>query len=133
MLWLKTFGAASRTRDTASRSLRSVPSHALSDGGRPSASRWTSSPGLPQPFDTGIPGLLWPAPRPLSAFALEATDGEAFDLSRLEGRWTFLFFGFTFCPDVCPTTLMTMAAAGYYIQVFGGESPGSDETGETGP
>lgn len=74
-------------------------------------SRLTSSPGASQAVDPGIPGLLWPAPKPLTAFALEATDGEAFDLSRLEGRWTFLFFGFTFCPDVCPTTLTTMAAA----------------------
>jgi protein SCO1/2 len=27
----------------------------------------------------------------------------------LRGRWTFLFFGFVNCPDVCPTTLATLA------------------------
>ena len=74
-------------------------------------SRLTSPPGASQAVDPGIPGLLWPPPKPLSAFALDATDGQAFDLSRLKGRWSFLFFGFTFCPDVCPTTLTTMATA----------------------
>ena len=58
-----------------------------------------------------IQGLLWPDPKRLGVFELDSTDGEAVDLARLEGRWTFLFFGFTFCPDVCPTTLTTMAAA----------------------
>jgi protein SCO1/2 len=29
----------------------------------------------------------------------------------LRGQWTFLFFGFVNCPDICPTTLATLAAA----------------------
>ena len=28
----------------------------------------------------------------------------------MRGRWTFVFFGFVNCPDVCPTTLATLAA-----------------------
>ena len=35
--------------------------------------------------------------------------GEPFGLRRLEGRWSFLFFGYTHCPDVCPTTLSMLA------------------------
>lgn len=31
--------------------------------------------------------------------------GEAFIPARLRGQWTFMFFGFTHCPDVCPTTM----------------------------
>jgi len=32
-----------------------------------------------------------------------------FDANRLKGHWTFMFFGFTNCPDVCPTTLAMLA------------------------
>lgn len=35
-------------------------------------------------------------------------DGEVFDGSRLKGKWTFAFFGYTHCPDICPTTLAQM-------------------------
>ena len=30
-------------------------------------------------------------------------------ISHLKGKWSFLFFGFTHCPDVCPTTLAELA------------------------
>jgi protein SCO1 len=48
-------------------------------------------------------------PRPLPDFALVDQAGQTFDRKRLHGRWTFLFFGFVNCPDVCPTTLATLA------------------------
>lgn len=51
------------------------------------------------------------APRPLSDFALIDHQGRPFDLDRLRGHWTFLFFGYTHCPDVCPTTMTTLNAA----------------------
>lgn len=50
------------------------------------------------------------APRPLPAFALTDQSGRPFGLARLRGRWTFVFFGFVNCPDICPTTLATLAA-----------------------
>jgi protein SCO1/2 len=31
--------------------------------------------------------------------------GEAFTNERLQGKWTLVFFGFTYCPDICPTTM----------------------------
>ncbi|HEX6988711.1 MAG TPA: SCO family protein, partial [Bacillota bacterium] len=40
-------------------------------------------------------------------FTLTGTDGQPFASSRLNGRPAALFFGFTHCPDVCPTTLAT--------------------------
>lgn len=38
-------------------------------------------------------------------------DGRAVDQSMLKGKWSLVFFGYTFCPDVCPTTLQTLAQA----------------------
>jgi protein SCO1/2 len=52
---------------------------------------------------------LFETARPLPAIALQDQAGRAFDLDRMRGRWTLLFFGFTHCPDVCPTTLALLA------------------------
>lgn len=38
-------------------------------------------------------------------------NGTAFGASRFRGRWTYVFFGYTSCPDVCPTTLTVLAEA----------------------
>jgi protein SCO1/2 len=54
---------------------------------------------------------LFPDPKPLTAFALTDHENRVFDLSRIKGKWTFLFFGFTHCPDICPTTLAVLARA----------------------
>src|SRR6476661_1014964 len=54
---------------------------------------------------------LFPDPKPLTAFAFTDHENRVFDLSRLKGKWSFLFFGYTHCPDVCPTTLATLARA----------------------
>lgn len=40
-----------------------------------------------------------------SPFSLQATNGQAFTQDNLKGAPTLMFFGYTFCPDVCPTTL----------------------------
>lgn len=55
--------------------------------------------------------VLWPKPRELRPFALSTASGEVFDAQDLEGRWSFLFFGFTNCPDICPVTLSEMGQA----------------------
>ncbi len=52
-----------------------------------------------------IAGLLWPNPKQLHAFSTIDDNGAAFGLEELQGRWSFLFFGFTHCPDICPITL----------------------------
>ena len=43
-------------------------------------------------------------------YRLEATDGTAFTEASLRGGPTAVFFGFTHCPDVCPTTLGDISA-----------------------
>ena len=52
---------------------------------------------------------LFQEPRVLPEFALSDQAGGAFDRERLRGHWTLLFFGFVNCPDICPTTLATLA------------------------
>lgn len=44
---------------------------------------------------------------PVSDFALTDQDGQPFNLSSQRGKVTVFFFGYTFCPDVCPLTLST--------------------------
>jgi protein SCO1/2 len=42
-------------------------------------------------------------------FTLTGPDGNAFDASSLQGKPALIFFGFTSCPDVCPTTLTQLS------------------------
>lgn len=49
------------------------------------------------------------APRPLPPFRLQRAGGQSLSNDDLRGHWTFLFFGYTSCPDICPTTLAEMA------------------------
>ena len=44
-------------------------------------------------------------------FKLVDQYGRTQDQSILKGKWSAVFFGYTFCPDVCPTTLQTLAEA----------------------
>jgi len=48
--------------------------------------------------------------RALPDFSLIDTRGQTFGLAQLRGHWSMMFFGYTNCPDFCPTTLTTLAA-----------------------
>ena len=52
--------------------------------------------------------LLEPA-RPLPPMSFVDQQGQPFGAERLRGHWSILFFGFTHCPDICPTTLALLA------------------------
>lgn len=58
--------------------------------------------------------LFKPPQRPLGLtgqeFALASTKGGTFTQNDLRGTPSLIFFGFTFCPDVCPTTLAETTA-----------------------
>lgn len=48
--------------------------------------------------------------RALPDFSLIDTQGQTFGAAQLRGHWSMMFFGYTNCPDFCPTTLTTLAA-----------------------
>jgi protein SCO1/2 len=48
--------------------------------------------------------------RALPDFSLIDQQGRVFGSANLRGHWSLLFFGYTNCPDFCPTTLTTLAA-----------------------
>lgn len=54
---------------------------------------------------------MYPQVRPLPEFSLRQSDGTQLTSGELNGHWTLVFLGFTFCPDVCPTTLAELAQA----------------------
>ncbi len=71
------------------------------------ASLFWRHPAVPVDLATG--SLLTPS-RALPDFSLIDQRGRGFGTAELRGRWSLLFFGYTNCPDVCPTTLTTLAA-----------------------
>jgi protein SCO1/2 len=63
-------------------------------------------PRVMTPTEMKINGLyLLDTPRKIDELNLIDHHGEAFTKERLQGVWSLVFFGFTFCPDVCPTTM----------------------------
>lgn len=58
-----------------------------------------------------IHGVILDKPKPLVTFALEDMNGKAFTDYNFMGEFSLIFFGFTSCPDICPTTLSTLNQA----------------------
>jgi len=54
-------------------------------------------------------GTLLPSARAITDFQLTGHDGKPFTLDNLKGKWSFAFFGYTHCPDICPTSLTMLA------------------------
>ncbi|WP_462382956.1 SCO family protein [Pseudomonas sp. Marseille-QA0892] len=52
--------------------------------------------------------LMLPRARAIPEITLTDLQGEPYSTQGMRGHWSLLFFGFTFCPDVCPTTLSDM-------------------------
>lgn len=47
----------------------------------------------------------YPQPRAVAPFTLLHHTGEAFTEQSLQDQWSLVFVGYTFCPDICPTTM----------------------------
>lgn len=54
-------------------------------------------------IDAGV--ILLPQSRDVPDLKMVDQDGQPVSLGSLKDKWTLLFFGYTFCPDICPTTL----------------------------
>lgn len=63
--------------------------------------------------------------RPIPEFSLVDSTGAAFTTERLRGRWSFIFFGYTHCPDICPMTLAILAGSVREIEKRSGEYGGA--------
>jgi protein SCO1 len=59
----------------------------------------------------GLKAGVFDPPRQAPDFTLQGTDGRELKMSRFRGKVVLLAFGFTSCPEVCPTTLATLAQA----------------------
>ncbi len=60
---------------------------------------------------------VFDTPRALPDFELTDHTGSVFDQAALQNRWSLVFFGFTHCPDICPTTLSEL---GQFIKLLDG-------------
>lgn len=74
------------------------------------AGAWLSF-GLSKPPLQPVVATVLPAPGELPEFSLQDQHGQTFGRDEFEGQWSLVFFGFTNCPDVCPTTLQVLSAA----------------------
>jgi protein SCO1/2 len=55
-----------------------------------------------------IAGFYLPEPQAITDFTLVQQNGQPFTREDLKGHWSFLYFGYIYCPDLCPTTLIEL-------------------------
>lgn len=77
-------------------------------------------PSAKQPQKIKVDGIYLTTTHDIKPFTLQATNGQAFTQDDLKGHWTFVFFGFTNCGMVCPTSL---AALNDMYKMLGKELP----------
>lgn len=76
-----------------------------------------------QPLAQQLHATLLPQPRMLQPFILTNTDNQPFTNQSLQGHWTFLFFGFTNCAYMCPTTMAALKQVYNNLQTHQQTSP----------
>jgi len=70
-----------------------------------------------------LEGVLRPDFRALQTFRLTDHNNTVFDEKRLQGKWSFVFFGYTSCPDVCPATLYVLSSVHRLLSEEVGTAP----------
>ncbi|MDH3640112.1 MAG: SCO family protein [Gammaproteobacteria bacterium] len=69
---------------------------------------WFGLGGWPKKHIETVAATVLNPPQPIADFTLVDHHGRPFNKASLVGQWTFLFFGYTHCPDVCPSTLRVL-------------------------
>lgn len=82
---------------------------------------WPDRQPDPASAEADMVGTVLPEPRTLPTVNLTDHNAERWTRESLTGRWQFLFFGFTHCPDVCPMTLATLAGTLERIEKAGAD------------
>ncbi len=83
---------------------------------------WHGMPGKPLPAGD-LPRVIEVRDgEALPPFSLQGTQGE-FGNDKLLGRWTFMFFGYTQCPDICPSALSLMKELRVQLATNGAVAP----------
>ena len=73
---------------------------------------WTLlfGPGKSASLPPDLAATYLPEGRPVVGVQMTDHNNQPFDESHFKGKWSFMFFGFTHCPDVCPAALLVMNA-----------------------
>lgn len=58
---------------------------------------------------------VYPKTKKFSGYTLTDQNGQKFSNDSFKGKWSLIFFGFTHCPDICPTTLLDMQKIHKYL------------------
>lgn len=61
-------------------------------------------------MENELKDILLEHPITISEFSLTTQHGDTFDPSNFDHKWTFMFFGYTHCPDICPTTMTELVS-----------------------
>lgn len=62
----------------------------------------------PQPLPEFNKMIVFPTAKNITPITFTDHHGQDFGLQQLQNKWSILFFGFTNCPDICPTTMQTL-------------------------
>ncbi|HET8849220.1 MAG TPA: SCO family protein [Marinobacter sp.] len=62
----------------------------------------------PAPDLSALNAYVYEQPRPLTEFTLVNEEGETVTRDSFRGRWTFVFVGYTNCPDICPAAMANL-------------------------
>lgn len=86
--------------------------------------QWMRAPdGAPPNMSAMRSATVLPQFRELPSFSLKDQHGRPFDNRELVGRWTFMNFGYTHCPDICPTTLAILGSMEEQLKSSGVSAP----------
>ena len=78
---------------------------------------WSARMVLQRPVvEDELAATRFPVARTVQPFELIDHNHEVFDNAALQQRWSFVFFGYTYCPDVCPTTLSVLNSIAQRLQ-----------------